>query len=195
MNAILPEHITAAKALEYYQIGCERNQGAACKSLGSMHFSGEAGKKDDEAAFALMKKACELGDLNGCADYSGYLRAGIGTDTDLVLSRKIAATACNDGSPTACHTYGQAAIRGQGGEKDYEQAAIAFDSACRAKIGLACNNLAIQFLNGWGVEKNKNKARDIFKRSCDLKDPLGCQNYQKMLPAGDASKEAGDTAK
>ena len=142
-----------AEAQKYYLLGCERNLGAACGNLGLMHYSGEAGKKDDEAAFAMIKKSCELKYLNGCADYSSFLRVGIGTDPDLTLSRKIAATACNDGSPQACHTYGQAAIRGQGGEKDYEQAALAFDVACRAKIGLACNNLAVQFLNGWGVEK------------------------------------------
>src|SRR5262245_24944409 len=66
-----------AEAVEYFSLGCQKNDGESCTSLAEILKGGHGAVKDVKRAFEAYKRACDLRQLGACQAVGSYYLAGI----------------------------------------------------------------------------------------------------------------------
>ncbi len=136
----LPRDVDAA--LELYRQSCDRGIGAACMRR-IMLMQGEKRKLADGELPELLEKACNQGELRGCATLGfAYERGLEGLSPDAKRASGLYETACNGGAAAACFDLGRLYDSGETGvRRDPERAQTLFKQACGAGFKQACDRV------------------------------------------------------
>jgi hypothetical protein len=159
-----------ASALQKIRSSCENGKAVWCRRLGFWYEQGLTVAKDEPSARSYYLRACEGGDLRGCADAGRMLWAGQGgtkePDQALVILEK--GCADSEAGAGACSHLGMILVnRAQGG--DHKRGASLLERACDRGDGLACDRLGGFFSLGTkGFPKDERHAADRFERACAL---------------------------
>jgi len=88
---------------ERLSLACETGVALACARLGA-EYAGDDGvlPADPGAAFASSRRACDLGNRDGCLILAELHRTGVGTPVDPATARRILDSACARGDRRAC---------------------------------------------------------------------------------------------
>lgn len=146
----------AKRALELYRKGCDGGDWFLCRRLALSTKLGALGLEPDvNAARALYKKACTLGDAHACLDAFD----GDGPDEIAVPLLK---RGCELGDGDACFGW---SIRLEGSEKT-----AALRKSCDARYSLGCKDLR-RALERAGDAEGAKKAQ---QSACELDDRVDC---------------------
>lgn len=88
-------------ALKYYNIACDGGLPYACYEVGADYMS----KKDFNNSNLYYKKACELGDDNGCLRIAEAYYVGEGVKKDLAMAKEFSKKACDLGNEKGCKAF------------------------------------------------------------------------------------------
>ena len=140
-----------ADSIRFATLGCDGGDGHACWSLGAKRERPVLSATDaEEAAYKtsrakLNKRACELGDGNGCFSFSSNLREGYGVvrdsaESDAVLKKALTLLpkACDGGDASSCLSLGFLYELGRRIPKDLVKAKTCFEKACKAGEEMGC---------------------------------------------------------
>jgi TPR repeat protein len=126
------------RALTIYRNQCSNGKMSACTSLGDlMGFL----NKDYVQKFALLSKACNGGDLRGCAFLGGMYRDGQGVSKDNAQAVVHFRRACDGDNMAGCRYLADAYESGDGVAQDKPKAVELYRRACKAKDSTSCDKL------------------------------------------------------
>ena len=117
---------------------CERKNAVCCGSMGKMYSRGKVLKLDRPKGYALMEKACGLGDGTACAS-PGLEQM---RKRDYKRARELFTLGCDKESKHACGLLGVLHRDGKGTPRDTAQARKFFDKACRLGADASCKALS-----------------------------------------------------
>lgn len=69
VGVIYEEKNSMDKAIEYYTMSCKSEHSFSCFNLGLLYYNGKGIDKNENEAIKFFKKACLLGDNNGCVNW------------------------------------------------------------------------------------------------------------------------------
>jgi len=115
---------------------CDRGEGRACAFLGWL-YRGQTAPEDLAESLRFMRKACEAGDRNGCAESAWALARGEGVQADEAAATATLETLCEEGVIPGCVRLGMI-LASKPTEPDRERAVELFSSACDAGDRDAC---------------------------------------------------------
>ena len=119
---------------------CNSGDAVACGVLGSRLRNGTDGTvKDQVAARAAFKRACEIGYLAACPNIANMQRRGYGGPKDEAAARQSLIHGCNGNDDDSCRVLGNMYKDGFGGPRNYTLAAEAYDKACKAGKTWVCD--------------------------------------------------------
>jgi TPR repeat protein len=139
------------------QSACRNGDGAACTAQAQAY----------GLPTELLRRACDLGDGNGC--YLLALQLGNTKEGAAAYEQ-----ACDDGNSLACTNLGFIYERGEGVPKDLREAARLYKlgcrgSSCAAPNNLGCVNLGRFYRDGTGVDVDARRALQLFRDVCERK--------------------------
>lgn len=118
---------------------CEAGAFVSCAFTGDMLRNGSDGAtKDSARAYELYTRACQGGELQGCANRGWLELNGDGTGKNADAALASFAMACNDTTAAGCYGVGVILRGGFGVPKDVDRAADAFGRACAAGASAGC---------------------------------------------------------
>ena len=134
-----------------------------------------------EKVFALYKKACDMGDMDGCTAVAAAYEGAILWQVSQIDYEKAAALyekACEGGVGEACYRAAAHHSGEYGGAKDPQKVRKYYSLACDHKDSQGCYMLA------QGYEKSENdmkKAMDIYGTACDYGYTEGCVKFRELV--------------
>jgi hypothetical protein len=143
---------------------------------------------DPAKAALYFEKACEHGDLDGCANVAiGNFRMGTGGDqTD--LDRAVSALEASGAASTngrVCYIVGFAYASGQGRPLDMTKARHFFEKGAELGELGACQYLASLQLKGEGGPPDHAAAAHWLQKAADANDGPSCLGLAQMYHEGD----------
>jgi hypothetical protein len=182
---------------------CEAGDNAACVVEGVFYDDGlqdldptlGSVKLDMDRAAKLFEKACDGGDLNGCAFLGTAYMEGRGKTQDKAKGLGLFRTWCDKGSDYACDRLAFAHVSGDGVPRDPAKAANLYDKACQGGFLYACVQRADMLKHGWGGEKDEAKAAQMYETACSNGEGYGCATIADDLKGKerfDKAREACD---
>jgi TPR repeat protein len=141
---------------------CDRQDGRSCYRLGMVESA-----RDPAGAVARFRRACELGDADGCASLAVAYIDGDAIEPDRETAVHLAQYACQEGSAAACTLAGQIFTIGFGVQADEKLAGTYFEYACRLGDVHGCEILAT-----W---REGEHARETWQQGLGLRD-RACQD-------------------
>ena len=118
---------------------------------------------DEQRAAKIWQKACELGEVRGCARLGFLYKNGKGVEQDDEKAGKFYQKACDAGELSGCDSL--ASLRQNSGE--HAKAAAIFEQACEKGFGLSCYNLAQIYEAGVGATADESKALELYVKACE----------------------------
>lgn len=162
--------------------------GAACHDPRSPSRSGQATPDPAGAEFsrktpeeqAALRKSCEAGNLDACADLGyalavGYPLAGPHADEGLALLDR----ACDGGAPRGCRALG-AMLRLAREDEPKRRGATAARRGCEANDGACCWILYQDYARGLGVPRDESESERWLRRACELGRCDACQSLHAI---------------
>jgi TPR repeat protein len=187
-RAQLEEKSAAANAVADYAIGCEAGDGASCARAGAI--TTNLGQ-----AFDFDKKACDLGDAQGCARLAIAYEQGIGTSKDPALAVHAADIACARKVMPACKTSGVALLTGAGAPRDVIAGVDHLDKACTSGESFpACTALGAALVEGRYVPKDLARGHHLLRLSCFKNDAPACLALGQFVRDRKVVDPDGETA-
>ena len=117
---------------------CDGGLPAGCLWIADL----EAGRQSWRAAREFRRKACDLGDTEGCHLLAVAWRDGLGGDKDAAKARALLAKVCDADHAAGCQLLATMLRAGEGGSRDLAQARKLFAKACAAGATAACKEKA-----------------------------------------------------
>lgn len=125
-------------------------------------------------AAKYSRKACELGDLDGCNRLAGNYAFGRGVTEDRAESVRLYRMTCDGGNMAGCNALGINYSGGYGVERDAREARRLYRLACEGGLQMGCNNLASSYLDPDGLEPDLEEGRRLYLKGCDAGDNQSC---------------------
>jgi len=201
------------RARAYVAKACEKGDAEACGQLataataagsapaaapaapGGEDLLAEAAKSfesgEHELARALFDRACEAGQLDGCAGAARVWRLGFGGPPDLEKARARLDAIYGEGGRPPTREYVLAVYRNTGASLEGEAIMERMTAMCDAGCGLACNLLGRMWMDGNGGEADAEKGREHWRRSeamlvkdCDAGDGYACEDVAWIWHSG-----------
>ena len=94
-----------------------------------------------EQASKLFRKACSIGEAEGCLVLGFLYSNGLGIRQDYKMAVKLFKKACDMGNAESCSSLGKLYEKGLGVKQDYKTATVLYKKACTMGDTMACNNL------------------------------------------------------
>ena len=170
---------------------CDKGSAASCLNYGTILL----GSKKSGEAKSPFKKACDAGDVEGCAGYANLSYPGELTTATLGQAKEaleMSRKACTAGSMVGCGDV-SSWLRGLDGSEDKRLVDMmgglrASERGCALGDATACQVAGSDYLgNSFGVPKNSEKAIALLGRGCDGGgDASQCQFLAKKLLVGGA---------
>lgn len=142
-----------------------------------------------EAAVMFYKRACDLGESNGCLLAGGLL---IQTEASRDEGLALLDTVCKSGDPTGCYGAGLVVNGDLGGPGDAEAAVPLFMRACDAGLAAACGKLGIAYLEGEGVERDADRGLRMLEDACSRGDGTACHRLGERHADAEEPATAAD---
>jgi TPR repeat protein len=197
----VPDDTSRRLAREHLEHSCDELRGAPCRVLASHLEKGTLGEHDPATIVALLARACDGGDRDGCAsaasrkpeppkkqaclaDVAGTLRLTLpetGCRGDDCVAR------CRGGDPAACYEHALALQEHEHGITD-ELVAL-FRRGCELGLAPACTNAAAAV---WAQPHDDDEgtcARRTFERACAVREHYACGMVGRMLIGSGAPPE------
>lgn len=177
------------RAAELYERACIGGHGGGCRLLGRMCEVGRWKHPSQERAVSWYRKACELGDEEGCA-----ARKRLEADATRPARRGELERACHGGDARQCWELAHLWLRGDDAARDPPKGVAYLERACTGGFGTACQNLATRYKHGVGVEKDAPRALEFMRRGCDLGSGVSCGMVGQLFERGEDVEENGAIA-
>jgi TPR repeat protein len=172
-----------AKALAYFQKGCDIGHGASCASLGWAYEDGVGVAKDPAKAFTLYRKACEDNDRWACTRLAFALASGAGVEQDVPEAARLLDKSCAAGDAMACAKLGAMLRVGDGVPQDLARADPLLRSACDKGSSWGCGELA-GLLVARGSSQDLQEAAKLLEGACEKDDATFCAMLAGLLELG-----------
>ena len=168
-----------------FEKSCNDDKNAAgCYMAAFLGEQGLSYNDDDdggEKTFALYKKACDMGDMDGCTAvagaYDGNVLWGV-VESDYEKAAALYEKACEGGVGEACYRAAAHHSGEYGGAKDPQKVRKYYSLACDYKDSQGCYMLAQGYEKG---EQDMKKAMDIYGTSCDYGYTEGCVKFRELV--------------
>lgn len=121
---------------ELYQRACKRGLALACRSGGLMLLEGM--DEEPRSAAKLLRRACTLGDAEGCHQLARLYGDGKGVPRSLRKAFELERKACAAEFAISCHNVAVAYQHGEGTAKNTERASEHFERACALGFADSC---------------------------------------------------------
>lgn len=167
------------KDLAIISRACDGGGIDSCHAAAVRHFQGDKAK-----AAALWQKACNGGDMLGCANLGFLYRHGEGVAQDAAKAAQLYTQACDGGNMGGCFNLGFLYQDGQGMARDAAQAARLYRQACDGGDMKGCANLGVLYRNGLGGTRDAAQAAKLFGKACDGGNMPGCVNQGLLYAIG-----------
>ncbi|QKF91640.1 tetratricopeptide repeat protein [Campylobacter sp. CCUG 57310] len=169
-----PDH---AKASFYMHKACDMNLGDGCWNLGYLYSYGLGVKKDENRAFELYKRSCELRYGVGCE----ALALAYKDKKDEANYFKYLNLACQNGHVDSCSNIGYMYERGSGAQFNLLEAMKFYDMACKGEDQLACYALGYIYEKGAeGIVAKPKEALRLYERACELGEKHSCDEAKRL---------------
>ena len=123
-----------ANAASALQACCDKGQALCCGVLGKMYRRGKVLDKDETKGFALLEKACTMGDATSCASPGlNYMRT-----QQYKKSMALFEKGCAGDAKAACGMLGVQYRDGKGVARDVAKAKKYLGKSCRLGYKTAC---------------------------------------------------------
>lgn len=177
------------KALISYQKSAEMNYPDGIAAVGEMTEFGLGGmQKDELKAFALYKKAYEMGSGRACYCLARCYAYGIGCEVDYpkmisYLQKGVDLSDCG-----SFYWMGEMLYKGWGVEQSYEKAIPYFEKASTMGSASAKYYLGICYRNGYGVKKDEKKGKEYLETAAKTYS-YADKEFKKAQPETMAAKK------
>ena len=112
---------------------------ASCNDLGVSYYNGYGVRQSYEKAFQYFKKACELGDGDGCAGVGFAYYDGWGVKQNYEKVFQYFKKACDLGDGNGCFNVGSAYYNGIGVKRNLSKVKEFFGKACDLGKQIGCD--------------------------------------------------------
>jgi TPR repeat protein len=140
-------------------------------------------KRYDEAA-PLYQKACDAGEMDGCANLGVMYTRGLGVAQDYEHGRKLTQLACGAGNMDGCTGLGRLYQTGKGVPLDNAQARSVYEKVCDSGKMIGCFDLGTLYLVGQGGAQDYAKAFMLFQEACNGGEMSGCTGLGHLYQYG-----------
>ncbi len=130
------------RAFEIWQSLAAQNDPAAMRNMGHMLRRGLGMPRDERAAFALYKRAAQLGLPTAQLNLADAYETGMGTKPNLTETRYWTGLAAKTGHPLALYRYGKLLADGKGGPVKIDEALVFLAAALKAGMPEANDAIA-----------------------------------------------------
>jgi TPR repeat protein len=157
------------------EVACAKGDAGACASLGKQRIT------DSREAEALLKKACDWRDAEGCVALGDlYAEPRSRLDGSLKLTRE---RACELGSGLGCRKLGALLRDGDYPHRvnvDPSGSTEAFRRGCDLQDGVSCTAWGDRLASGRGVASaDPSGAVEAYRKGCQLKDAAACSKMTR----------------
>jgi len=129
--------------VEACHVACSNNVASACNEAGRSYELGNGVARSGIAANTFYRKACDLGDANGCYNAAYLLENGLAGRQDAGCALALYRRACEEWKHAAsCMGAGKLYKGTFGVPRDDARSREAFERACAAGHNAACAELA-----------------------------------------------------
>jgi hypothetical protein len=166
-----------ARARIAYERGCSYGVGAACTRAARRL---RDGVYDAAKLYASFRRACELGDAEGCVELERLAARGVGIKADPEGARRELLRRCDAGLGSACSALAELTSDAPGKLALQEQ-------ACTRGDGAACLGLARAEESATlpaGAQRDGKRILERHTRACELGEPDGCARAAAILDEG-----------
>jgi uncharacterized protein len=168
------------QALELYRRDCDAADARACTGYGNMIWYGEGTARDAESGRAILERACDGGDLEGCERLGSiYANGERGTTLDRPRGASLWGRACDGGLAAACARLASAYRNGAGVERNAYRARDMLQRAC-PKEPYACWDLGKAWEAGPDGSRDEVRAEAAYREGCDGGDSSCCGALKRM---------------
>lgn len=168
-NAEFEDEPNYEKALEYFELSAERNNGMGLEYAGRYNRYGYAGEPNTEKAIAYYQQGIEQHGSNYCkVELAMMLERGEGVDANAEEAQALYIDALNNEYFFAALRLGFMSEDGAAGEPNLEEARKYFQIAADNDIAEGVYHLARFYRYGIGGEKNEEMAFELFEKALDL---------------------------
>lgn len=178
-----------ARAIGFYQLGCQAGQSGSCHSLYEIGFDDAYGKGvpvNDKRAVQVFSMACD-GMARGkkyhgsaCQELAKFYLEGIFVEKDVARAVELLRRGCEKPSRRACRDLGNLLIEGKDVAQDVAGAVKAFSRACEGKKKEpgACARLGVMLATGDRVPRDAKAAEQYLIGGCTFPERIGNACYQ-----------------
>ena len=161
-----------AEALRFLTMACKAKVMSGCYKLGRLHKD----YSDFEKANPFFEKACDDGDMKGCASLGLAYEHGLGVKASSIKAKKYYEKACSNDYMFACLSLVRLEMYKALHSKDYSAVIKLKARACEGGIGEACHELGSYY-----EDVDKTKALEYYEKGCMmLNDELSCLKSKQM---------------
>jgi uncharacterized protein len=172
---------------------CERGDGAACFTLGTMYAPRGVGWTSDlDQAAQLFKRACDGGYGLGCVYLGHKYDRGVNATRDEVKAAQLYERGCQAGCPLGCLHLGEAYALARGVPRDAVQAARLFRQACDQGSATGCRFLAERYDTGWKdaqLAQDQVEAMRLYQTACDARVWKACTVLARRSTNGNGAPQ------
>lgn len=177
---------------------CHNDNGAGCFNIGLLILQGKVPNEqifreyDGNATMAASyyKRACDLGDMDGCHNLSVLYYEGKGVEKDIGKEFEYRKKACEGGKAISCHRVAEMYEEGLGVPEDRAMSMKYDLMGCEGGIADICLVLGMKYEIKYLTDEDPNtrdKTLEIFRKGCSLKGGASCYHAGKF--SIDAFKE------
>jgi TPR repeat protein len=167
------------RAINVYKLACDNDHAAACYFLASLYRSNSQADDAENLAHRYSRKACDLGDADGCGTLGLTYILGIGTEVNRSKGLSIYLKGCDARNYSSCEIAGTLLI-----SDDPEMAIQLYRKACLNQYTQSCVTWGKAVRDGPWVERDLKEAFDLFLFACQKESEEGCFELGKAYYHG-----------
>jgi uncharacterized protein len=173
-----------AIAVKHFTRLCDGGRSDACVRIGDIYSDAKLVEFSYEQATALYKRACELGDANGCFKLGALARrSGSGSGGNILPERvelvmRSFEKACDGGVGAGCEAAGTLLSDGRTMSRDLPRAASFFENACNGGMPQGCYQLGLMSRAGDPVARNDRRSRYLIRKACVAAELPACREVR-----------------
>ena len=127
-----------------------------------------------DQASPLLQKACDGGEMEGCAILGALYYSGNGVAQDYAEAKSLYQKGCNGGVMEGCSGLGVLYDHGQGVTEDNALSRSFFQKACNGGDMSSCRIVGYFYYIGHGVIQDYDQARSLYRKACDGGEMEAC---------------------
>jgi len=169
-----------------FEEGCAENQPWACHTLAVWQEKSDGLDPEKAEAFVNMKKACELEDIDSCAELGTYYWEGTPGPQSAELAEKHYRWACGRTSGKACTNLATVLLEKfsvNGDRALVSEASGILKNACAKYLsGAACMSFGHMLMQGFpGLDKDEKSGMQYLLKACSMSYKPACEEVSRRM--------------